>query len=101
MLTEKLAELYVAQGKPLSAIAAYERALTLDPTPQQRIRLRLTLGEKYAAAKNDELARKNYEKLLEEFRDYTDAILIRRKITALSPKPVVLKTSDERGIKNK
>ena len=101
VLTEKLAEFYVAQGKPSSAIAAYERALTLDPTPQQRIRLRLTLGEKYAAAKNDELARKNYEKLLEEFPDYTDAILIRRKIIALSPKPVVLKTSDARGIKDK
>ncbi len=97
VLTEKLAELYVAQGKPASAIAAYERTLTLDPSPQQRIRLRLTLGEKYTAAKNHELARKNYEKLLEEDPDYTDAIGIRKKITALTPKPVIEKASSERG----
>lgn len=96
VLTEKLAELYVAQGKPASALAAYERTLTLDATPQQRIRLRLTLGEKYVATKNDELARKNYEKLLEENPDYTDAIGIRKKITALTPKPVMEKVSNER-----
>lgn len=88
VLTEKLAELYAAQGKPASAIAACERALTLDPTPQQRTRLRLTLGEKYAAAKSDDLARQNYEKMLEENPDYTDGIIIRKKISALTPKPV-------------
>ncbi len=96
VLTEKLADLYVAQGKPASAIAAYERALTLDPTPQQRIRLRLTLGEKYATTNNNELARKNYEKLLEENPDYTDGIVIRKKISALTPKPVIQKASNER-----
>jgi tetratricopeptide (TPR) repeat protein len=32
VLTEKLADLYTAQGKPASAIAACERALALDPT---------------------------------------------------------------------
>lgn len=97
VLTEKLAELHSVQGKPASTIAAYERALTLDTTSQQRIRIRLTLGEKYVAAKNDELARKNYEKLLEENPDYTDAINIRRKITALTPKPVIEKASSERA----
>ena len=96
VLTEKLADLYVAQGKPASAIAAYERALTLDATPQQRVRLRLTLGEKYVAAKNDKLARKNYEKLLEENPDHTDSIGIRKKISALTPKPVIQKASNER-----
>ena len=100
VLTEKLADLYATQGKPASAIAAYERALTLDATQQQRIRLRLTLGEKYATAKNDELARKNYEKLLEENPDYTDGITIRKKISALTPKPVIQKASNERAGKN-
>lgn len=95
VLTEKLAELYSAQGKPASVIATYERALTLDPTPQQRIRLRLTLGESLIAAKQEDLARRNYEKLLEETPDYTDAISIRKKITALTPKPVILKATNE------
>jgi uncharacterized protein (TIGR03790 family) len=88
VLTEKLAELYASQGKPASTIAALERALTRDPTPQQRIRIRLTLAEKFIAAQNNEAARKSYEKLLEENPDYTDAISIRKKITALTPKPI-------------
>ncbi|MEI6475904.1 MAG: tetratricopeptide repeat protein, partial [Planctomycetota bacterium] len=100
VLTEKLADLYVAQGKPASAIAAYERTLTLDPTPQQRIRLRLTLGEKYVTAKNDELARKSYEKLLEENPDYTDAIVMRKKINTLTPMPLINKDSNDRGEKH-
>ena len=97
VLTEKLAELYIAQGKPASAIGAYERALTLDATRQQRVRLRLTLGEKYVNAKNNDLASKNYEKLLEEYPDYTDAMGIRKKISALTPKPVIQKVSNERS----
>ena len=83
----RIVDLYAAQGKPASCIVAYERALKLDPTPQQRIRLRLTLGEKLQAAQRPEDARKNYEKLLEEMPDYADALSIRQKITALSPKP--------------
>ena len=49
VLTEKLADLYAMQGKPSSAIDAYERALTLNPSPEQRIRIRLTLADKLLA----------------------------------------------------
>jgi uncharacterized protein (TIGR03790 family) len=85
VLTEKLAELYTAQGKPASAIAAFERALKLHPTPQQRLRLRLTLGEKLLAAKRDDEARQNYEQLLAEIPDYPEAELIRKKFPAKTP----------------
>lgn len=88
VLTEKLAELYAAQGKPASTVATYERALTLNPTPQQRIRLHLTLAEKHIAAKNPDAARRSYERLLEENPDYTDALSIRKKISSLVPKPL-------------
>jgi len=37
------------QGKPSSAIITYQRALTLNPSPEQRIRIRLTLGENFCA----------------------------------------------------
>lgn len=83
VLTEKLAELYAAQGKPASTIAAYERALKLDPTPQQRVRLRLRLGEKLLGANRKEEARSNYERLLGENPDYPDADGIRQKIATL------------------
>jgi uncharacterized protein (TIGR03790 family) len=84
VLTEKLADLYSELGKPSSAIAAYERALTLNPSPQQRIRLRLTLGEKLLAAKRDDDARANYQKLLQESPDYPDAVGIGQKLAGLS-----------------
>lgn len=86
VLTEKLGDLYAAQGKPSSALAAYERALTLKPTPEQRVRLRLTLGEKLVAAKRETEAGRNYEKLLEEMPAYPDAASIRQKISGLNAK---------------
>lgn len=87
VLTEKLAELYAAQGKPASTIAAYQRALKLDPSPQQRWRLRLTLAEKFSIAKRNEEAEKQYTQLLEENPDYPDVTGIRQKIIALRPPP--------------
>jgi uncharacterized protein (TIGR03790 family) len=84
VLTEKLADLYTELGKPSSAISAYEKALTLNPTPQQRIRLRLTLGEKLVAAKRNDEARTNYQKLLQEAPDYPDAVGIGHKLAGLA-----------------
>jgi uncharacterized protein (TIGR03790 family) len=86
VLTEKLAELYLAQGKPASAILMSERALTLNPTPQQRIRLRTELGDRLIAANRKEDAQKNYEQLLVEAPHYADAAGIRQKIAALNSK---------------
>lgn len=87
VLTEKLGDLYAEQGKPSSAISAYEKALTLHPSPQQRIRLRLTLGEKLIAAKRDDEARANYQKLLQESPDYPDAVGIGQKLAGLGQRP--------------
>ncbi|MGC3960720.1 MAG: hypothetical protein QM813_23130 [Verrucomicrobiota bacterium] len=49
VLSEKLADLYAAAGKPTSAFAAYEQALKNRPTLLQRLRLRLSLGDKLIA----------------------------------------------------
>jgi uncharacterized protein (TIGR03790 family) len=84
VLSEKLGELCTIQGKPTSAIAAYEQALTLNPSPQQRIRLRLTLGEKLAEAHQNEDAYANYQKFAQESPDYPDMISIARKLRALA-----------------
>ena len=54
MLTEKLADLYAMEGKPSSAIDTYEQALTLNPSPEQRIRIRLTLGDKLQEQNRDQ-----------------------------------------------
>jgi uncharacterized protein (TIGR03790 family) len=86
VLTEKLGDLYAAQGKPTSAIAAYERALKLKPSPEQHIRLRLTLGDKLVAARQETDAVKNYQRLLEETPGYPDAAGIQQRIAKLSSK---------------
>jgi len=86
VLKEKLADLYAAQGKPSSAVFTYQQALKLDPSPQQRIRLRLTLGEKLVALNRDRDANEDYEKLLEESPAYADTLAIYRKLLMLAQK---------------
>ncbi len=70
VLTEKLGDLYEAEGKPSSAILTWQNALRLKPSPQQHIRLRLTLGEKLQAQGREAEAIENDEALLAESPDY-------------------------------
>jgi uncharacterized protein (TIGR03790 family) len=86
VLTEKLADLCEAQGKPSSAIEFYGRALKLNPSPEQLIRLRLTLGEKLLAQNRTDEAIDDYKKLLEESPDYPGKNSISEKLAALEQK---------------
>jgi uncharacterized protein (TIGR03790 family) len=86
VLTEKLADLYAALGKPLSAVRSYQAALKLDPSPQQRVRLRLVLGEKLQEQDRHDEAVENYRRLLEEAPDYPDRQAIADKLAALEAK---------------
>lgn len=86
VLSEKLGDLCAAQGKPASAVHAYERALKLDPSPQQRIRLRLTLGERLLALNRHAEAAANYEKLLEESPEYPGKDSVQVKLQELKGK---------------
>ena len=87
VLTEKLADLCDAEGKPDSAIYSYEQALKLNPSPEQRIQIRLTLGEKLLAANRAGDAVENYKKLLEESPDYPGRPSIEQKLNTLEQKP--------------
>jgi tetratricopeptide (TPR) repeat protein len=86
VLTEKLADLYEAQGKPSSAILTWQKSLKLNPSPQQLIRLRTTLGNKLQAAGRDTEAIENYQKLLVETPDYPGRIFIVNTLATLAPK---------------
>jgi uncharacterized protein (TIGR03790 family) len=86
VLTEKLGDLYAAQGKSAPAIENYERALTLNPSPEQRIRIRLELADKLVAQNFIAAARRDYQKLLEETPDYPGKPAIKEKINALDQK---------------
>ena len=85
VLTEKLADLYAALGKPSSAILTYQNALKLNPSPEQRVRLRLTLGEKLLVQARDSEAAENYRLLLAEAPDYPGKNLIEDKLNKLAP----------------
>ena len=86
VLSEKLADLYAAQGKPSSAALLYQQALKLDPTPQQRLRLRLSLGDKLMALDRNEDALANYQKLIQEAHDRFDKLPTYRKLLTLAQK---------------
>jgi len=83
VLTEKLANLYAAQGKPSSAIDTYKSALKLNPSPEQRIRIRLTLGEKLLTAGRDVDAIEDYKQLLKESPDYPGKPSVEAKLAGI------------------
>ncbi len=87
VLTEKLADLCDAQGKPDSAIEFYQRALNLNPSPEQRIRIRLALARELLAQNQTADAIRDYKDLLEEFPAWPGKPSISDKITSLEQKP--------------
>src|SRR5262245_52370882 len=63
VLQEKLAELYDSQGKLSEEIEAYEDALKLQTTPQQRIRIELALAHTLELFTQTEKALATYQRL--------------------------------------
>jgi uncharacterized protein (TIGR03790 family) len=86
VLTEKLADLYSAQGKPSSAAEMYQRALQLNPSPQQRVRLRLALAEKLIGLDRNQEAIEDLARVLQENPAYPAKIEIYKKLAPLARK---------------
>jgi uncharacterized protein (TIGR03790 family) len=86
VLSEKLGDLYALQGKPSSAVHAYGEALKLDPSPQQRLRLMLALGDKLVGLDRTQEAYENYQQLLKLSADYPDKATLYKKLIALAQK---------------
>ena len=86
VLMEKLATLYDAMGMPSSAIETWQDALKVNPSPQQRLRIRLALGEKLVAQNQLADARQNYKALLAEMPDYPGKNAVEDKIQVLEQK---------------
>jgi tetratricopeptide (TPR) repeat protein len=83
VLTEKLADLYQLEGEDSLAIEADRRALELDPTPQQRVRLALTLAERLAAAGKGGQAVAIYRDFRDKNPDYPDQAGLSKRILEL------------------
>lgn len=83
VLTEKLADLCDLQGKPESAIDFYKRALTLNPSPEQRIQIRLALAGELLDQNQTSKAIADYRAIIDESPDYPGDAPLSRKIAAL------------------
>jgi tetratricopeptide (TPR) repeat protein len=86
VLTEKLGDLLDELKKPAISIASYRRALTLDPSPQQRVRILLRLGEILGAHDRQSEAFETYQQLLSDSPDYPDKTDIYRRLEVLAEK---------------
>ncbi len=86
VLTEKLGDLYAAQGKPSSSAHEYAEALKLDPSPQQKIRLLLTLGQRLPELDQEADAYGYYQELLKDFPDYPAKLDIYKKLLPMAQK---------------
>ena len=80
VLTEKLGDLYQAQGKPSSSAHAYRQALKLDPSPMQRLRLLLTLADRLASQEQPADALEVLKEILRSQPNYPDKLGLCRKM---------------------
>ena len=84
VLSEKLGDLYNAEGKPASTIEAYETALKDTPSPLQRVRLRLYLANVLTAANRTREASADLKTLLDEAADYPGKGIVEKRIQDLA-----------------
>jgi len=83
VLTEKLSDLYQMEGEDSLAIKACRRALELGPTPQQRVRLTLTLAERLVAVGKGKQALAVYQDFRQKNPDYPDQTGLNKRIVEL------------------
>jgi uncharacterized protein (TIGR03790 family) len=84
LLCEKYGDILKSKGKWINAMEPYERALKLNPTPQQRLRISLTLAAMQTNLGHGRQAYEIYQSLLRDYPDYPDLIRIYQKIVPLA-----------------
>ena len=84
VLEEKLGDLALANKKISAACEEYRTALSLKPSPQQKIRLLLTLAHWQSMLLHSQEAFDAYRQLVTEVPDYPDAARIYRELAGLA-----------------
>ncbi|MCU0772163.1 MAG: TIGR03790 family protein [Verrucomicrobia bacterium] len=84
VLSEKLGDLYAELGKPSSALRSWQAALDLDPSPQQKIRLQLRLGERLAESGQIPEAMSAFERFVEQNPNHPDLPTVYGKLIPLA-----------------
>lgn len=86
VLTEKLADLFWAKKQLTDALDTYEQALKLNPSPQQKLRLLLTLGQRRAITGPELSALNHYQQVLREYPEYPDTLKVCQQLLPLARK---------------
>jgi len=99
VLMEKAGELERAQKHMPQALERYNAALKLKPSPQQKLRLLMIVGDLQAAAGNSQAAVDVYKQILADIPDYPNASLVYQRLAELSRK--LGKTKDAENFASK
>jgi uncharacterized protein (TIGR03790 family) len=86
ILAEKLAQLYLNEGKPDLAIKSFRQALALHPTPQTAVRLNLALGDLLVAAGQEAEALNLDDAFLKNNPDWPGALSLYKQMEVLAGK---------------
>ena len=86
VLTEKLGDLYQKEGQSDLAVASWQRALKLNPSPLQAVRLTLELGDTLAGSGKEDQALALYDAFLKANPAYPDALSLYQKMEPLAKK---------------
>ena len=84
VLQEKLGDIFYSRGKLADAIDAYGKALKLEMTPQQRIRVMLAQAELLALYTKRQQALDMYQEFLKEFTNYPAVLSLYQKMLPLA-----------------
>jgi tetratricopeptide (TPR) repeat protein len=84
VLLEKLADLHFLKARWAEAVPIYRAALAQKPSPQQQVRLTLSLARAYEFSTQPERALEVFQNFLSTFPDYPDPANIYRKLTPLA-----------------
>jgi uncharacterized protein (TIGR03790 family) len=86
VLAEKEGDVWRAQKRLSAAAEAYAKAVKLDPSPQQKIRLLLTIGDLQSLLGREEEAFDAYKKLAIDAPEYPDVATVYQRLADLGRK---------------
>lgn len=86
LLSEKLGNVYYANERKVQAVELYRRALALDPSPQQKTLLMLSLSQWLADLEREGEAIEVLRQFQAAFPDYPDPLAIWQRLLPLAQK---------------
>jgi tetratricopeptide (TPR) repeat protein len=84
VLTEKLGDIYRQQKRLAIAAETYDTAVNLKPSPQQKIRLLLAIGELQTLLAREDVAYDAYRQIISDAPDYPNLAQIYQRLIPLA-----------------